>query len=74
MLAGIVYYVRVLVVETLLLAAQREEQTDNNCDCFLEKQKKYLANRLYSLISEIISLLAYSKYIRLNAGNLGNAN
>jgi TctA family transporter len=74
MLAGIVYCVRVLVVETLLLAAQREEQTDDDCNRFLEKRKKYLADRLYSLISEMISLLAYSKYIGLNVGNLGNAN
>jgi hypothetical protein len=36
-------------------------------------RKKYLANSLYSLMSEIISLLAYSKHAALNKGNAGNA-
>jgi hypothetical protein len=36
-------------------------------------REKYLADSLFSLISEIINLLAIEKYIRLNASNLGNA-
>jgi len=73
MLASIVYCVRVLAVEKLLPAAQRDEQTNEDRDCFLAKRQKFLANRLYSLISEIISLLAYGKLVALAASNLGNA-
>jgi hypothetical protein len=35
--------------------------------------QKYLADSLFSLISKMISMLAYSKHVRLNTGNLGNA-
>jgi hypothetical protein len=72
-LAGIVYCIRVLFTEALLPAAQREEQTDDNRNRFLKMRRQYLADRSYSLISKMLSLLAYSKYIRLNAGNSGNA-
>jgi hypothetical protein len=73
MLAGIVYCARVLGVEKLLPAAERDEQTKDNCNSFLQMCKKHLANGLYSLISEMISLLAYSKHAALNKGNAGNA-
>jgi hypothetical protein len=73
MLAGMVYCVRVLAVEKLLPAEQRDEQTDDNRKHFLEMRKKYIADRSFSPMSEMISLLAYSKYIALNAGNVGNA-
>jgi hypothetical protein len=36
-------------------------------------RKKYLADGSYSPISEIISLLVYSKHAALNEGNAGNA-
>jgi hypothetical protein len=36
-------------------------------------RKKYLADGLYSPMSEMISLLAYSKHAALNQGNAGNA-
>jgi hypothetical protein len=73
MLAGIVYCVWVLRVKKLLPAAGRDEQIEDNCNRFLDMRKKYLANSLYSLISEIISLLAYSKHAALNKGNASNA-
>jgi hypothetical protein len=73
MLAGMVYCVWVLGVEKLLPAAGRDKQTKDNCDWFLEMRKKYLADGLYSLMSEMISLLAYSKHAALNEGNAGNA-
>jgi hypothetical protein len=73
MLAGIVYYMRVLSVEKLLLSACYNKQTNKDCKCFLEHREKYLANSLYSLISKALSLLAYSKYVVLAASNLGNA-
>jgi hypothetical protein len=38
----------------------------------LQHRERYLANSLYSLISKVLSLLAYSKYVALAAGNLGN--
>jgi hypothetical protein len=36
-------------------------------------RKKYLADSLYSLMSAMISLLAYSKHAALNEGNASNA-
>jgi hypothetical protein len=62
----------VLGVEKLLPAEERDKQTKDNCNSFLKMHKKHLANSLYSLISEIISLLAYSKHAALNKGNAGN--
>jgi hypothetical protein len=73
MLAGIVYCVRVLGVEKLLLSAQRSEQTVKDRERFLSMRHKYIADGTFSPISEMISLLAYSKHIGLSAGNLGNA-
>jgi hypothetical protein len=63
----------VLRVKKLLPAAERDEQTKDNCDRFLEMRKKHLADSLYSLMSEMISLLAYRKHAALNKGNAGNA-
>jgi hypothetical protein len=63
----------VLGVEKLLPAAEHNEQTKDNCDSFLQMRKKHLANSLYSLMSKMISLLAYSKHAVLNEGNAGNA-
>ena len=73
MLAGVVYCMRVLSVEKLLLSACCDKQTDKDRERFLEHREKYLANSSYSLMSEVLSLLAYSKYVALAAGNLGNA-
>jgi hypothetical protein len=63
----------VLGVEKLLPAAERDKQTKDNYNSFLQMCKKHLANSLYSLISKIISLLAYSKHAALNKGNTSNA-
>jgi hypothetical protein len=73
MLAGMVYCAQVLGVEKLLPAAERDKQTEDNCNSFLQMHKKHLANSLYSPMSKIISLLAYSKHAALNKGNAGNA-
>jgi hypothetical protein len=72
-LAGIVYCVRVLGVKKLLLLAQRTKQTVKDRKRFLSMRHKYMVDSTFSLISEMISLLAYSKHIRLSAGNSGNA-
>jgi hypothetical protein len=63
----------VLRVKKLLPAAGCNKQTEDKQDRFLDIYKKYLANSLYSLISKIISLLAYSKHAALNKGNTSNA-
>jgi hypothetical protein len=73
MLASVVYCMQVLGLEKLLLAAQRDKQTNEDRELFLQKKRQYLANSLYSLISEAISLLAYRKFVALTASNLGNA-
>jgi hypothetical protein len=56
-LAGIVYCVQVLALEKLLLRGQRNTQIEQDYNYFLAAQH----------------MLAYSKYIRLTASNLGNA-
>jgi hypothetical protein len=73
MLAGVVYCVRVLIIEKLLPAGGRDNQTEADREHFIEMRKKYLADGLFSLISKIINLLAIGKHIRLNAGNSSNA-
>jgi hypothetical protein len=73
MLAGMVYCAQVLGVEKLLPVAERDEQTKDNHNSFLQMRKKHLANSSYSPMSEMISLLAYSKHAALNKGNAGNA-
>ena len=73
MLAGVVYCMRVLSVEKLLPSVCRDEQTDEDRERFLQQREKYLADSSYSLISKALSLLAYSKYVAMTAGNLGNA-
>ncbi|CAO2655088.1 Nn.00g101520.m01.CDS01, partial [Neocucurbitaria sp. VM-36] len=72
MLAGVVYCVRVLGVEHLLPAAQRDEQTDEDREKFKTMRSKYLADGSYSPMSEMLSLLAYGKHVGLNAGNAGS--
>jgi hypothetical protein len=73
MLAGVVYCIRVLGVEYLLPAAQRDEQGDEHRERFLQMRRDYLADGSYSPMSEMISLLAYGKFVAINAGNSGNA-
>jgi superfamily II DNA helicase RecQ len=72
MLAGMVYCMRVLGVEALLPADERDEQGVEERDHFLLKRREFLADGSYSPMSEMISLLAYGKHIALNAGNSGN--
>ena len=72
MLAGVVYCTRVLAVEKLLPAAERDNQSEEDRDQFLEMRKKYLADGSYSPMSAMISLLAYSKHAAMNEGNAGN--
>jgi phosphoribosyl-AMP cyclohydrolase len=39
----------------------------------LAARKQYLADGSYSLMSETINMLAYSKHVALEAGNASNA-
>ena len=72
MLAGMVYCVRVVGLEKLLPGWRRDTQTEQDRDRFLAMRHKYLADSTFSLTSEMISMLAYSKHIGLTASNLGN--
>ena len=73
MLAGIVYCMQVLALEKLLPGGQRDTQTEEDHNSFLATRHKQLADSTFSPISEIISMLAYSKHIGLTASNSGNA-
>jgi hypothetical protein len=73
MLAGVVYCTRVIAAEALLPSAKREEQTDVDREGFIRKRREFLADGSFSPMSEMLSLLAYGKFIALNTGNSGNA-
>ena len=73
MLAGMVYCVRVIALENLLPGSQRDTQTEQDRDHFLAMRHRYLADGTFTPMSEMLSMLAYGKYIRLTAGNSGNA-
>ena len=62
-----------LALEKLLLGGPRNTYTEEDHNSFLVTQYKQLADSTFSLISKIISMLAYSKHIRLIASNLSNA-
>jgi len=68
----VVYYIRALTVKWLLLLVERERQKEAKWEEFFTKRKQFLANGSFSLISIIISLLAYSKVVILNYNNLGS--
>ena len=72
MLAGVVYCVRVLAAEKILPAAERDDQTEEDREAFLDMRRKYLADGSYSPMSVMLSLLAYGKHAALNKGNTSN--
>lgn len=72
MLAGIVYCVRVLMVEDILPAASRDVQSAEDDAAFLKLRRKHLADGGFSPMSKMLSLLAYGKYIALNHQNGGS--
>ncbi|KAK1914347.1 hypothetical protein P3342_007593 [Pyrenophora teres f. teres] len=73
--SGLVQYLGVLGIDTQTnrLPVERDEETEEDRDAFLELRKKYLADGSYSPISAMLSLLAYGKHAALNEGNAGNA-
>ena len=71
MLAGVVYCTRVIALEMLLPSESRASQGVPEFDDFLQKRKDFLADGSTSVVSNMISLLAYGKHIALNHGNAG---
>lgn len=69
MLAGIVYCCRVIGVEIILPKTFRRGETVEDNQRFLELRLKHLADSSFSLIAEMISLLAYSRHCAFNHAN-----
>ena len=72
MLAGVVYCTRVMALEILLPGEQRQGQGEVEFEAFLKQRREYLADGTMSAMSNIISLLAYGKYVALNHVNAGS--
>lgn len=71
-LAGVVYCVRVIGVNLLLRSDLGGEGHQQERDHFLDKRKDYLADGSFTPMSEMLSLLAFSKKIAMNSGNSGS--
>jgi hypothetical protein len=65
MLSSLVYCVRVLSVELWLPSCRRTKQGAAETLRFQQQRAHYLVNGLYSPISVMLSLLAYTKFISL---------
>jgi hypothetical protein len=65
LLSSIIYYIRVLTTESCLPSTLRAEQGTTKTIALLQQRARYLVNSSHSLISVIISLLAYAKHISL---------
>jgi hypothetical protein len=63
------YCVRVVSAQILLPATLRDVQGPQQQEYFLQQRQRYLAGGSISSMSEMLSLLAYSKYIALAQGN-----
>ncbi|KAK3617521.1 hypothetical protein LTR22_026710 [Elasticomyces elasticus] len=71
MLAGVVYCTRVLGVEVILPSDARETQAEADDERFRQQRDEYLADGTYSVVSKMLSLLAYGKSIALSHNNAG---
>lgn len=71
MLVGLLYYIRAFVVELLLPSAERAGQGFDNNKRFQKERDEFLADRSLSMMSKMLSILAYSKYIAMNHSNAG---
>jgi hypothetical protein len=69
--AGLVYCFRVFALEAVLPAEQRAAQCPDEFEASLEQRKQYLTDGSMSVMSTMISLLAYGKYLAMNHGNAG---
>ncbi|KAL5420973.1 hypothetical protein PMIN05_012606 [Paraphaeosphaeria minitans] len=73
LVAGMVYCVQVISVKHLLPPAQREQQGLVERNHYLNLRKRFLADKSFSPTSQLLSLLAYGKFISINTSNAGNA-
>ncbi|KAG6241889.1 hypothetical protein E4U24_005879, partial [Claviceps purpurea] len=71
MLAGLVYCVRAIGLELLLPCKDRALQGGPEIQNFFEQRKEYLQDGSMSVLSCMISLLAYGKRIAMEYGNAG---
>ncbi|KAG6312482.1 hypothetical protein E4U22_001786, partial [Claviceps purpurea] len=71
MLAGLVYCVWVISLELLLPCKDRALQGGPEIQNFFEQRKEYLQDGSMSVLSCMISLLAYGKRIAMEYGNAG---
>ena len=71
MLAGMVYCMRVVGVEVILPVGEREEQGDEDDKRFRQVRDEYLADGTYSVMSKMLSLLAYGKSVAMSHNNAG---
>ena len=69
MLAGVVYCTWIIALEMLLPSEFRASQGVSEFDYFSQKRKDFPADGPTSVVSNMISLLAYGKHIALNHGN-----
>ncbi|KAG6157487.1 hypothetical protein E4U50_007512 [Claviceps purpurea] len=72
MLAGLVYCVRVISLELLLPCRDRHLQGAAEIENFIQQRKEYLQDGSMSVLSCMISLLAYGKRIAMEYGNAGS--
>jgi hypothetical protein len=72
MLAGMVYYIRVIAAEIILLSEEKEDQDDKDDERFKQTRNNFLANSTYSVISKALSILVYGKSIAMNHSNAGS--
>ena len=70
-IAGLVYCFRVFALEAILPSERRATQGPDDFEAFLEQRKEYLTDGSMSVMSTMISLLAYGKYLAMNHGNAG---
>ena len=71
MLAGMVYCTRVIGVEVILPVSERESQGDKDDKRFRQVRDEYLADGTYSVMSKMLSLLAYGKSVVISHNNAG---
>ncbi|KAK3620149.1 hypothetical protein LTR56_023576 [Elasticomyces elasticus] len=71
MLAGVIYCIRMLGVEVILPSDARETQAEADDKRFRQQRDKYLADDTYSVVSKMLSLLAYGKSIALSHNTAG---
>jgi hypothetical protein len=67
-----VYYIRVIAVEIVLLLEEREDQDDEDDKRFKQTRDNFLADSTYSVMSKVLSILAYGKSIAMNHSNAGS--